>query len=266
MSFVRRHPVATFFLLAYVLTWCLVPWGTFFAPGALLAALVVVSVTEGRTGLRALGSRLVRWRVGWIWYVVAVAVPLGVHAVTIAANLALGASAPSSAPLTRWYGVAMAIGLNMIDPTGGPFSEEPSFRGFAQQRLQSGRSPLVATSIMATMITIWHLPLLVVPSFGLRPVEAAATVAVTFWYAWLFNQAGSSALITLIAHATEGSIQGSDLWAPGPDASREVWLYALAWCAAAAALLIAGRRFWLTASPSEPPVTSQVGSAVTSTA
>ena len=56
MSVIRRHPVITFFLLAYVLTWAAIPWQSFFAPGVLVAALVVVSLTEGVAGLRAMGS------------------------------------------------------------------------------------------------------------------------------------------------------------------------------------------------------------------
>src|SRR5215211_4468260 len=43
MSLVRRHPVVTFFLLAIVLSWAGVPWGSFFAPAVLVAALIVVS-------------------------------------------------------------------------------------------------------------------------------------------------------------------------------------------------------------------------------
>ena len=37
MSFVRRHRVLCFFVLAYVLAWGAIPWDSFFAPGALLA-------------------------------------------------------------------------------------------------------------------------------------------------------------------------------------------------------------------------------------
>lgn len=32
MSLIRRHPVVTFFLLAYALTWAAIPWQSFFAP------------------------------------------------------------------------------------------------------------------------------------------------------------------------------------------------------------------------------------------
>ena len=152
MTFVRRHRVATFFVLAYVLTWAGIPWNSFFAPGALLAALIVVALTEGLPGLRRLGARVIRWRVSWVWYVLAVAVPLVVHLASLV-NVALGASAPSLDFLTPWYGLPLAIGLHIVDPFGGPLMEEPSFRGFAQPELQKTRSRLAATAIMAVLVS-----------------------------------------------------------------------------------------------------------------
>jgi hypothetical protein len=53
----RRHPVVTFFSLACVLSWAAIFWQSFFAPGVLVAALIVVSLTEGVAGVRAMGSR-----------------------------------------------------------------------------------------------------------------------------------------------------------------------------------------------------------------
>ena len=47
MSAVRRHPVVAFFVLTYLLTWSLVPVGSFFTPGPLLAALVEVAGGAG---------------------------------------------------------------------------------------------------------------------------------------------------------------------------------------------------------------------------
>ena len=258
-GWIRNRPLAAFFVLAYVLAWAAVPFGSFFAPGALIAALIVVSVAEGTAGLRELGSRLIRWRVHWIWYVVAVAVPLAVHFSTMGANMALGAPAPSTDDFTPVYGIALAIGMNMVNPFGGPFSEEPSFRGFAQSHLQARRTPLAATAILAVLITGWHAPLFFVSSFGLEPYEALTTVAVTFWYGWLFNQAGGSALLTLLAHATEGSINTEDLWPSGADATRETWLYVVIWCAVALGLVLAHRRFWTAKAPPdavEPPARS----------
>ena len=70
-----------------------------------------------------------------------------------------------------------------------------------------------------------------------------ATVAVTFWYAWLFNHASGSSLLTLIAHGTEGAIETNSLWGPGRH-ERLTWLYGMVWCAVALGLLVFDRRFW----------------------
>ena len=244
MSIIRRHPVVTFFLLAYALSWAAIPWQSFFAPGVLVAALIVVSLTEGVAGLRAMGWRLIRWRVSWIWYVLAVAVPLSVKFASIGLNTALGAPAPHIAEFTVWYSLPMAIAINIVNPLNAQLPEEASFRGWAQPKLQTTRTPFAATVLMAIGVTIWHIPFFVMPQFGSSPIEATATVAVTFWYAWLFNHASGSSLLTLIAHATEGTIETSTLWQSAADTTRMTWLYCLVWCLVAVGLLLFDRRLW----------------------
>ena len=71
-----------------------------------------------------------------------------------------------------------------------------------------------------------------------------ATIAVTFWYAWLFNHASGSALLTLIAHASEGAIETSTLWPASADTSRMSVFYTLVWCTVALGLLVFDRKFW----------------------
>jgi uncharacterized protein len=244
MSLIRRHPVVTFFLFAYALSWGAIPWQSFFAPGVLVAALIVVFLTEGLAGLKAMGSRLIRWRVSWVWYALALAVPLSVKFASIALNGALGAPFPQIAEFSVWYSLPMAIAINIVSPLNAQLPEESSFRGWAQPKLQTTRTPLTATVLMAVGVTIWHVPFFVMPQFGSSPIEAAATVAVTFWYAWLFNHASGSSLLTLIAHATEGVIETSTLWQASADTTRMTWLYSLVWCTVALGLLVFDRRFW----------------------
>jgi uncharacterized protein len=248
MSVIKRHPVLAFFLLAYAICWAAIFWQSFFAPGVLIAALIVVFLTEGVAGLKAMGARLIRWRVSWVWYALAIAVPLTVKFASIGLNSVLGAPVPDIAEFTVWYSLPMAIAINIVNPLNAQLPEEASFRGWAQPKLQSTRTPLAATVLMAVGVTIWHIPFFVMPQFGSSPIEAAATVAVTFWYAWLFNHASGSALLTLIAHATEGTIETSTLWQSGADTTRMTWLYGLVWCLVALGLLIFDRRFW-----TEPP-------------
>jgi uncharacterized protein len=244
MSWIRRHPVVTFFLLAYALSWGAIPWQSFFAPGVLVAALIVVSLTEGVAGLKAMGSRLIRWRVSWIWYVLALGVPLAVTFASIGLNTAFGAPAPDIAEFSVWYGLPMAIAINIVNPLEAQLPEEASFRGWAQPKLQASRTPLAATVLMAIGVTIWHIPFFLMPQFGSSPIEALPTVAVTFWYAWLFNHASGSALMTLIAHAANGTIETSTLWQAEANTTRMTWLYSLVWCLVAIALLVFDRRLW----------------------
>ena len=243
-SLMRRHRVACFFVLAYFLAWGAIPWNSFFTPGALIAAVVVVLLTEGPRGLVNLGSRLIRWRVSWVWYALAIGVPLAVHLASMSSNAALGASAPSLTLLTPWYGLPLAIALHAVSPIGGPLMEEPSFRGFAQPELERGRSRLAATATMAVLVAGWHLPLFFMPVFEAPPIGFVTTVALTFWYAWLLDHASGSVLITLIAHGAEGAVETNNLWVPGAELDRLNYVYATVWCLVALGLLVLDRRFW----------------------
>ena len=250
MDFIKRHRIVVFFVLAYALAWGAIPWNSFFAPGVLLAALIVVTLTEGLSGLKALGARLIRWRVSWVWYALAIGVPLLVHLTSVAINVGLGAPPPSLGLLSPWYSLPMAIALHAISPTGGPLMEEPSFRGYRPTR---AAGPATRPWRRRRSWRYWS------PA-GMRrcsscrcssahPIGAVTTMAVTFWYAWLFNHASGSSLLTLIAHGTEGAVVTSSLWSAGADLERLNYLYAIVWCTVALALLIFDRRFWTRRPP-----------------
>jgi membrane protease YdiL (CAAX protease family) len=200
---------------------------------------------------------MIRWRVRWHWYVLAIGLPLAVHLANVVLNVALGAPAPSLAQFSPAYALLVVFAVRLVNPADGPLGEEPGWRGFAQPRLQADRSPLLATLILAVLVTIWHVPTFILeagsqPSFILGGV--LATLAVTFWYAWLFNRTGGSVLITLIAHATEGSIQVGAFW-PAGAAARIILVYAGVWCVVAIALIVLDWRFWR--SPAPVPATVQ---------
>src|SRR5215218_3217050 len=95
LSVVRRHPIITFFALTYAIGWGLIPFWTFQAGSPFIAALIVIPLTQGLSGLKQLGLRMIRWRVRWYWYVVAIGLPLVVSLTYVGLNVALGASAPS---------------------------------------------------------------------------------------------------------------------------------------------------------------------------
>jgi membrane protease YdiL (CAAX protease family) len=247
MPILRRYPLTSFFILTYAITWAGIPFGRFFTFGPLLAALIVVGLTQGKAGLREWGSRLIRWRVGWVWYVLAITGPLAVLAAAFSINLSLGAGPASLAQLAPGS-IVLIFAVRLINPLDGPLAEEPGWRGFAQPGLQRRHSPLVATSILGLLVAGWHLPLWLMPQFGATPViiisDFLGTVAVTFWYAWLFNHSGGSVLLTLISHDVEGVIHPQMFWTEPAVQERVTLIYAAAWCAVAIAVVVFDRRHW----------------------
>jgi membrane protease YdiL (CAAX protease family) len=195
---------------------------------------------------------MIRWRVGWQWYAAALLVPLALALGTGGLNVAFGA--PGS--VIRDLSISEAVllfALRLVVPVFSPIGEEPGWRGFALPRLLDGRSPLGATVILAPLVALWHVPLIFIESEDLPPIFLLTTVAVTFWYTWLFVHAGGSVFITIVAHAAEGLIGrkliGDDGWS-GSDETHWVLLYTAGWCAVAIVLLAFDWQFWRTRTPS----------------
>src|SRR6186997_303996 len=85
MHAIKRHPLITFFTLAFGISYAfyflplIVPGFPLLFPfGALIAAITVASITQGRAGLKDLLSRCLRWRVGLRWYAAALLVPVAI--------------------------------------------------------------------------------------------------------------------------------------------------------------------------------------------
>lgn len=237
MTAIRKHPLVAFFVLTYVIGWGFLPFGSFGSFGAfapLVAALVVVPIAQGRAGLAELGRRLVRWRVRWWWWVLAIGVPLAVHLV------AAGLGDPSPIRSVAWGDVLLVLLIRLVDPTDGPLGEEPGWRGFALPGMQARLSPLAATAVLAVVVTVWHLPLVFLEGGDHRSTLAGmiiGTVGVTFWYSWLFDRTGGSVLLCIVAHAVEGAIQDDTV------------LYFTVWLLLAVVLVVADRRRWLGRAP-----------------
>jgi hypothetical protein len=242
LGVVKRHPIITFFVLTYVIAWVPLPFGSFGAYAPLVAALIVIPLTQGLSGLKELGLRMIRWRVRWYWYVVAITLPLAVHLVTVGLNVAAGVGIPPQG-FTSLTTFLMLFAVRLANPLDGPLGEDPGWRGFALPELQGlGYSPLLATVVLAVLISGWHLPLFFMG--GGLPVSIVVTsilttAAVTFWYTWIFNRTGGSVLLVIVAHSLEGSIQA------------EGWVYMGVWVAVAIGLVIFNWKAWRAPAPAE---------------
>jgi uncharacterized protein len=220
---IRHHRLTTFFVLAYALSWT--PWafdavgislGTDFFPGGpLVAALVVIAIAEGGPGFRQLGSRLIRWRVGWVWYVVALGLPVVLVLATGWGTSALGAPAPDLSAIV-WADVALVLAFRLVNPLDSAMGEEPGFRGYALPHLQHRLTPLGAAGVLGVLTAGWHIPLVVQGELGW--IGLPSTFVITYLYVWLFNRTGGSLLMALLFHASQGALTFGDF---GFDASDE---------------------------------------------
>ena len=249
VTWVRRHRLTSFFLLAYALSWT--PWafdaagvslGTpFFAGGPLVAVLVVVAVADGRRGFAELGSRLVRWRVGWVWYVVALGLPVLLVLVTGVVTSWLGAPAPDLSAVV-WADVLLVLAVRMVNPADSPVGEEPGFRGYALPHLQARLSPLAAAGVLGVLAAGWHVPLVALGDLGW--IGLPSTVVITVLYVWLFNRTGGSLLMAMLFHASQGAFTFGMLGFTGADADRAAHVYGAVLVVAAVAVVGLDRAAW----------------------
>jgi membrane protease YdiL (CAAX protease family) len=245
VSLIRRYPLVSFFVLAYVLSWWpAILYALDLLPqpivgfGPFLAALVVLAITQGKTGIVGLLRRMVRWRVAPVWYAVALLLPVAISLIAAVSNVLLGAQAPSSVELGGWTGLFSTFFILLLIPGLGGTWEEPGWRGYALPRLQVGRSALFASLILWVGLVVWHLPLILVGEIHWSDIVFLLGFVIVF--NWVFNNANGSVLILMLMHAMNNTISGSFIGPmfSGADSVRQAWLYAALWCAVAIVVVV----------------------------
>ena len=228
-SLVKRHPLPAFLILAFVLSWSAAIFyilGLFPVPiftfGPSLAAVIVAGMTGGRAGIKALFSRLFRWRVGLRWYLVALFAPLPLFVAIVYMNVLLGAPTPTAAQLATWpslFGIFLGL---VINPFGGAW-EELGWRGYALPELLSSRSSLAASLILGVIWAAWHLPILITGQIPWPNLLMIMGMSIIF--TWLFKNTQGSVLMAVLFHASIDAY--GEFFLPmfsGADLVRVYWL------------------------------------------
>lgn len=245
----RKYPVAWFYILAFGISWLgmisivlasrgIAPFDSpyfqvlfiFYAIGPALAAMIVSQVTHGKTGIRDLNKGLIRWRVGLVWYIVAV---LGPAVLFLAAQLItklLGFSVTIAVPPVELspYVIFGAV-VNFLGNT----CEEIGWRGFALPHLQKRHSALIATLIVGMLWGLWHLPLVFLVGNAMSEFPFLWFISIAadaFIYTWIYNSTKGSILLVALFHGL-GNIFGAFITGVSPVA------YALVSCVVAIVLI-----------------------------
>lgn len=174
----------------------------------LLAALITIASTEGRSGLRGWFERIGRWRIAAVWWLVALS-PLVVLGSTLLFMGFAGQDVPGWSDFASFgglpvYGVVVTFLLVLVLNGIG---EEAGWRGYLQDRLQSRFEPLPATLIVSLVWALWHTPFFFVlatyagfntMTLVMFPLGLASGAIVL---TWLYNRTGRSILAVAVWHA-----------------------------------------------------------------
>ena len=247
---IRRHPLLAFFAFAYALSWwpsvlyLLTGWGSpILGCGPFLAAIVVLSLTSGKPGLKQLFHSMLKWRVAPRWWAVAILLPVAVTLAAAGMNIALGAQIPSGADLGRWTSVLPTALVILLIPLFGGAWEEPGWRGYALPRLLARRSALEASLVLGALWALWHVPLFLTGKQHWSDLLLVVTVCVVL--TWLFQSVLGSVLVTMVFHAINNAFSGgyvSQMFT-GKDSVRQSWMLVIAWAITAVLVVCFGRTY-----------------------
>lgn len=233
-TFLKRHPVLTYYALVFAISWGGIlilagpgglpgtkeQVGTLFPfmllalfAGPSLAGILATSLVDGRVGLRALGTRLLRWRVGVRWYAIAcLFAPLLVTAVLLALSLLSPAYLPgilntSNKASLLLFGIAWGL-------IGGGFLEELGWTGFAVPKLRLGYGAVTTALIVGILWGVWHFLIAFWAGGSLAGEDSLAIYVAGFlaFYlgvlpafrvlmVWVYDRAGSL-LVAMLMHAS----------------------------------------------------------------
>ena len=238
-SWIIRHPLAAYLLLAFAIAWLFwVPLAILYdggsnleslrgsplgvvlqtlgVTGPLISAIVVTGLTRGKRGVRGLLGGLKRWRVGLWWYAAAcLVIPvLTVVGIGVRGMLGVDPAVPEGSDLAAmladigWIGLVLTFPLQLVVQCfGSPLLEEPGWRGFALPQVRKRMPAAWAALLVGAIWGLWQVPLFLALDENLA-ISLALIAMHGFFLGWLYLNT-SSLLIAVLGHASLGVANNS---------------------------------------------------------
>jgi membrane protease YdiL (CAAX protease family) len=229
-ALIKKHPVLTYFVLTFVISWggvliLAAPYGMpntseqfeklwafvvlpyFLGPS--IAGILLTFLVHSTAGFHELLSRLIRWRVSFFWYGVALlTAPVLVTPILIIFSLISPVFIPGI--LTAADRVSLILSGIVTGLIFGGFMEELGWTGFAVPTLRRRYGVVTTGLIVGVLHGVWHFPVKILISkvLGLAPFLAVdlltAVLGLTahrMLMVWVYDSTGSL-LITMLMHAS----------------------------------------------------------------
>jgi membrane protease YdiL (CAAX protease family) len=229
-----RWPSTIFFLLAFLVSWCV--WIPAIRPlqglrtfdvavwaivlllvggaGPSIAAIVVTHAIGGTRAVKESLADFLRWDVGSRWYAVVILQWVFLFLAAVPVCAAVSGQPPVLQPkqallLVPTYALWFLFAL----PTG-PCLEEQGWRGFALPQLQQRYSALTSGVIVGVAWCLWHVPLFFVPGLSFPGGETIltapaqivwtglGTIGASIIFTWVYNNTRGSLLLAVLFHAS----------------------------------------------------------------
>ena len=262
-ALIKRHPVASYFILAYTITWvgCFLVAGPKFLQGEIIemtdiflmwmamlagpsiAGITLTRIVDGRSGLQDLLSRMRLWRVGVHWYAAALLIP-PVLIVFVLLTLSI---LVSSDYVPGFF--AMAIFAGLI--TG--YLEEIGWTGYALPKMQLKHTALAAAIGIGLLHGTWHLMAgylgsvqnlgtYFLPNFVAMWI--VGMMAIRVLQVWVYNNTNGSVLLIQLMHASSSGFLMIFTPSSSSPANETFWfvVYAVVlWVVVAIIVMIYGK-------------------------
>lgn len=211
--------------------------------GPCFASLFLTAITEGKTGLRKLKSRIFKWKVSAKWYLISILIPPCLILITLL--LLKNIVSPEFIP--NFFFIGLLFGI----PAG--FFEEIGWTGYAFPKLRLRNSFMKSSVLLGFIWGLWHLPVIdflgaasphgrYLWLFGLAFIVAMAAIRVLI--SWIYTNTNSVLLAQFMHAVSTGSLVflGPIPLSPGQET---LWysLYAvLLWILVLIILVFKGRK------------------------
>jgi len=173
----------------------------------MLAAITLVARESGWKGTKAFLGQALDFRFKLVYLVIALALPLLIHAIAHYLAPAVGLDVaktlfPTEIP-TAPIVLAIPYFILMLFIGGG--QEEFGWRGYAQEPLQRKIGVIPASFVIGVIWGIWHLPLWFMAGDLHSAYSFLAfvmmTTSISIMYAWLYNSSGKKLIVVIFFHA-----------------------------------------------------------------
>jgi membrane protease YdiL (CAAX protease family) len=193
-----------------------------------------MALTDGRSGVRVLVSKLGQWRLRPIWVVAAVA--LGLVLRLTMSGIALPLGLIPSIQLRQWSPVQLGFFAVMLFIFAIP--EELGWRGYALPKLLKVHSPLVAGLVIGVLWGSLHLALTLpgMINAGAPPLPTLlGLIGLSVLATWLYIRSNGNLLVTSLFHAAQSFFV---IVNDGITVGEQTWLMAGVYLAAAIVIAI----------------------------